>query len=307
MNHKLTRTILIALTAFVVAVIVLFSVPSSNKMLRAATGDRDGDGIADNIDNCPYDSNITQTDTDHDGMGDFCDMNPFTPDTGDSDLDTIPDYRDNCPTIPNSNQADDDHNNLGNACDSSPGELDTDRDGVPNSRDNCSNISNANQADIDGDAYGDACDSCPNDPNQHAQGATCTNSPPAGDGDPAPAGDGDPAPAGDGDPAPDGSGDPAPDGGALGVQDIGIYNPLNATDFPTLLQDIIQVLIRLGIPVIVFMIIYAGFLYVTARGNPEQISKAHTTLLWTLVGAAVLLGSMVIAKVVQTTIDSISI
>ena len=98
---------------------------------------------------------------------------------------------------------------------------------------------------------------------------------------------------------------PVQDPSVPGKISIAIYNPLKANDLQELATDIIELLIQLGIPVIVLMIIYAGFLYVTARGNPEQISKAHNTILWTLVGAAVLLGSMVIVEIVKKTIDAI--
>ncbi len=37
------------------------------------TGDRDGDGVADDIDNCPDFFNPDQTDTDNDGIGNRCD------------------------------------------------------------------------------------------------------------------------------------------------------------------------------------------------------------------------------------------
>tara|TARA_Y100000589_G_C26916423_1_gene532528 strand:+ start:330 stop:659 length:330 start_codon:yes stop_codon:yes gene_type:complete len=38
--------------------------------------DRDGDGIADDNDNCPNQENPNQTDTDNDGLGDVCDDEP---------------------------------------------------------------------------------------------------------------------------------------------------------------------------------------------------------------------------------------
>jgi M6 family metalloprotease-like protein len=58
--------------------------------------DSDGDGIADDVDNCPTLSNPTQTDTDSDGVGDTCD---------------------NCPTVANPTQIDSDSDGIGDACD----------------------------------------------------------------------------------------------------------------------------------------------------------------------------------------------
>ncbi len=44
--------------------------------LDRASGDADGDGVADVLDNCPNRANSTQTDGDGDGLGDACDAYP---------------------------------------------------------------------------------------------------------------------------------------------------------------------------------------------------------------------------------------
>ncbi|RBP51746.1 extracellular catalytic domain type 1 short-chain-length polyhydroxyalkanoate depolymerase [Arenicella xantha] len=52
--------------------------PSCAGPLQVCSGgggalDTDGDGVADNVDNCPVDANSNQSDTDGDGIGDVCD------------------------------------------------------------------------------------------------------------------------------------------------------------------------------------------------------------------------------------------
>lgn len=84
-----------------------------------------------------------------------------------------------------------------------------------------------------------------------------------------------------------------------------IHNPIKATNIIDLFQDILDIVMVFAVPVIVFFIIYAGFLYVTARGNEETIKKAHAALLYALIGGLLILGATVLIDVVQGTVDSI--
>jgi hypothetical protein len=97
--------------------------------------DKDGDGVADDEDNCPTTANSNQADTDHDGQGDACDPDDdddgildgvdkcpttYNPDQADADLDGKGDVCDNCPTTPNPDQADTDKDGVGDVCDNRP-------------------------------------------------------------------------------------------------------------------------------------------------------------------------------------------
>jgi hypothetical protein len=102
--------------------------------------DWDDDGFADDEDNCPFATNITQSDLDEDGSGDPCD---------------------NCPNHTNIFQRDYDADGIGDICDN-----DLDGDGVLNIHDDCfamedeipSDAYDPQQRDLDGDGVGDACD-----------------------------------------------------------------------------------------------------------------------------------------------------
>lgn len=90
-----------------------------------------------------------------------------------------------------------------------------------------------------------------------------------------------------------------PPNGSLSLQ-----NPLGNKDIFDLLSDLLEVIMVFAVPLIVFMIIYAGFLYVTAQGNPGQVGKAHKALLYAVVGGVIILGAWVIIEVIQGTVDA---
>jgi parallel beta-helix repeat protein len=121
--------------------------------------DSDGDGVEDDVDNCPLIYNPDQADVDNDGSGNACDDD-------DSDGDGFPDNIDNCPLTPN-DQLDTDMDGIGDVCDECPNdpENDVDEDSVCGDVDNCPTVPNPDQNDIDSDFLGDACDNCPNDYN----------------------------------------------------------------------------------------------------------------------------------------------
>jgi len=66
-------------------------------------------------------------------------------------------------------------------------------------------------------------------------------------------------------------------------------SPLEAKDFTTLIEGIIDWVANIGIIIAVGMIIYSGLLFMIAGGRDEKITEARKALTWSLVGLAVLL------------------
>ena len=84
-----------------------------------------------------------------------------------------------------------------------------------------------------------------------------------------------------------------------------LINPFSgATSIPDLLYSIVNVVMVFAIPVIVFFVIFAGFTYVTAQGNPEKIRLASRSLMYALIGAVIIVGAAAITAIVQSTVNA---
>jgi hypothetical protein len=82
-----------------------------------------------------------------------------------------------------------------------------------------------------------------------------------------------------------------------------IENPIpSITSIPVLIQTLLEGMLTIGIPVVALAIIYSGFLFVFARGNSEKLGKAKDSLLYTVIGAAILLGAWSLAKMIKVTV-----
>lgn len=91
-------------------------------------------------------------------------------------------------------------------------------------------------------------------------------------------------------------------GGASG----GLQNPLKFNTLSEFLEGLLTVVIQIGYLVAVFFIIYSGYKFVTAQGNPKEIEDAKKMLLWTVIGTAILIGAHVISAAIKATVDSLS-
>lgn len=84
-----------------------------------------------------------------------------------------------------------------------------------------------------------------------------------------------------------------------------ICNPINATTINGFIKTILEGVIKIGLPIVALALIYSGFLFVKAQGNPEELKTAKRAFLYTVIGAAILLGSWAIAKLISDTVLSL--
>lgn len=85
----------------------------------------------------------------------------------------------------------------------------------------------------------------------------------------------------------------------------GIDNPILYDDLNEFLLAIVDGVVQVGFYLVVIFIIYAGFLFVKARGNEAELKKAKEAFLYTIIGATILLGATVLKNVIVGTINQI--
>ena len=95
---------------------------------------------------------------------------------------------------------------------------------------------------------------------------------------------------------------------------VTLINPLQGVDcsagngncLSAFLLNILQFIIYIGGIVVVLMIIFVGYKFVAAQGNSTKIEEARNMLLWTVVGALILLGAQAIAMGIQATVTALT-
>jgi heme/copper-type cytochrome/quinol oxidase subunit 2 len=72
------------------------------------------------------------------------------------------------------------------------------------------------------------------------------------------------------------------------------------------LNNILGFVIQIGAIVVVLMLVYVGFIFVTARGEPAKLTTARQAFLWTLIGALILIGAQAISIGICQTTNALS-
>lgn len=90
-------------------------------------------------------------------------------------------------------------------------------------------------------------------------------------------------------------------------ENIRLENPLgdDLDTLPELVENILRIVLTIGVPIVALAIIYAGFKFIAAQGNPTKLEEARRTLLYVIIGAGILLAAYVMAEAIVGTINAI--
>lgn len=91
---------------------------------------------------------------------------------------------------------------------------------------------------------------------------------------------------------------------AFAASEQQLQNPLNSafSSVPAFIAGFMKVIVMLSLPVVAVYLVYAGYLYVYARGRGAELSTAHANIIGTLKGAALILGGWAIAVLIWGTL-----
>ena len=81
-------------------------------------------------------------------------------------------------------------------------------------------------------------------------------------------------------------------------------NPLCVSSVSDILYLAVDIATYIGVVLAVIFVIYAGFKYIAARGNPTKITEAHHFLLAVVIGIAILIAASAIVNVIKNTLTS---
>lgn len=81
--------------------------------------------------------------------------------------------------------------------------------------------------------------------------------------------------------------------------------PLKFTDLNQVVVAVVGVVQVLLIMATVLYLLYAGLMFVVAKGEPEKISKAKNALLWGMVGAGLVISAQVLVRAIESSVNSI--
>lgn len=92
---------------------------------------------------------------------------------------------------------------------------------------------------------------------------------------------------------------------ARGKQRLDPVTP-NIHSFAEFVMQALRIVVQIGIPITAILLIWAGYLFVTAQGDVAKLTQAKRAFLWTVIGAAVVIGCWLLATAIQNTIEQIA-
>lgn len=88
------------------------------------------------------------------------------------------------------------------------------------------------------------------------------------------------------------------------AQGAQLQNPIKFDSFDDLLLAIIDSIIILSIPLVVLVLVWTGFKFVSESSSPEKLNANKNRLIWIFVGLFLLLSAKGVIEIIKNTVES---
>ena len=85
-----------------------------------------------------------------------------------------------------------------------------------------------------------------------------------------------------------------------------LQNPLNSKTVPEFIAGALKALALIALPIITLFLVISGFLFVSARGNAQQLETAKKNFFYVIIGAVLILGAWILATLIAGTVNQIA-
>lgn len=93
--------------------------------------------------------------------------------------------------------------------------------------------------------------------------------------------------------------------GTAGKTGTQLQNPLRFRSIETFIQGLLQAIVMIALPIITVFVVYAGFLFISARGNTETLKRARENFVYVIIGATLILSAWVLATLIGGTVTQL--
>lgn len=90
------------------------------------------------------------------------------------------------------------------------------------------------------------------------------------------------------------------------AQDVALKNPLNFNSIPVFIAGALKALAMIALPIITLFLVISGFLFIWARGNPEELKTARRNFMYVVLGALLILGAWILATLIAGTVSQLT-
>ena len=86
--------------------------------------------------------------------------------------------------------------------------------------------------------------------------------------------------------------------------DANLSNPITSDNVTTLLEKLYRGFLAIVVPILVLVLVYSGFIFVTAQGSEEKLKKAKRNAGYVVIGLIIILAAEVLIAIFKNLVDA---